>query len=104
MEDDSPLFGQAKEEIDDPIEYEENGLSTKRLEDKERERKEKRYFSAFKLIIGCLVFLGLIFLIDTFTTIAFGKASDTKNSIIEIVKTLLFTLSGYLFGRSDNSD
>lgn len=34
-----------------------------------------------------------------------GKdSSEVTNSIIEIVKTLLFTLSGYLFARKENGD
>ena len=74
------------------------------LEEKDKDRKEKRYFSAFKLIVGCLVFLGIIYIIDTIVTIAFGKTSDATNSIIEIIKTLLFTLSGYLFARKENGD
>lgn len=72
--------------------------------EKDKDRKEKRYFSAFKLIVGCLVFLGIIFVIDTIVTIRFGKASGTTNSVIEIIKTLLFTLSGYLFARKENGD
>ena len=76
----------------------------KKLEEKDKDRKEKRYFSAFKLIVGCLVFLGIIYIIDTIVTIAFGKTSDATNSIIEIIKTLLFTLSGYLFARKENGD
>lgn len=94
------LFGRPEEEIEEPIESNQSldiSLNTDYLEDKEKDRKEKRYFSAFKLIIGCLVFLGIIFVIDT---IAFGKTSETTNSIIEIIKTLLFTLSGYLFIRN----
>lgn len=105
--DENFLYGKPQQEIDEPLENNEGlekELTTTELREKDKERKEKRYFTAFKLIVGCLVFLGLIFLIDTVTTIAFAKTSETTNSIIEIVKTLLFTLSGYLFGRSENGD
>lgn len=106
-EDENFLYGKPNEEIDEPLDDTQNidsELEAKRLEDKERERKEKRYFSAFRLIVGCLIFLGLIFAIDTIVTIAWGKTSETTNSIIEIIKTLLFTLSGYLFARKENGD
>lgn len=105
--DEDSLCGRPDEEIEEPIENNQSldiSLNTGYLEDKEKDRKEKRYFSAFKLIIGCLVFLGIIFVIDTIVTIAFGKTSETTNSIIEIIKTLLFTLSGYLFARKENGD
>lgn len=105
--DEDSLCGRPEEEIEEPIESNQSldiSLNTDYLEDKEKDRKEKRYFSAFKLIIGCLVFLGIIFVIDTIVTIAFGKTSETTNSIIEIIKTLLFTLSGYLFARKENGD
>lgn len=105
--DENFLYGKPQQEIDEPLgsnDSVEKELTTTELREKDKDRKEKRYFSAFKLIVGCLVFLGLIFLIDTIVTIAFGKASETTNSIIEIVKTLLFTLSGYLFARKENGD
>lgn len=101
------LYGKPTEEIDEPLDDAPNvdeDLEAKKIDDKDKDRKEKRYFSAFKLIIGCLVFLGIIFLIDTIATIAFGKTSETTNSIIEVIKTLLFTLSGYLFARKENGD
>lgn len=102
------LYGRAESEEEIPIENPnvDNNLSTEQInsEEKDKERKEKRYFTAFKLIIGCLVFLGIIYIIDTITVIAFGKSSETTNSIMEIIKTLLFTLSGYLFARKENGD
>ncbi|WP_148411757.1 hypothetical protein [Murimonas intestini] len=104
--DENFLYGTPTEEVDEPLDTAnvDSDLEAKRIEDKDKERKEKRYFSAFKLIVGCLIFLGLIFAIDTIVTIAFSKTSETTNSIIEIVKTLLFTLSGYLFARKENGD
>ena len=89
------LYGKPTEEIDEPLDDSpeiDEDLKAKRLAEKDKDRKEKRYFSAFKLIVGCLVFLGIIFIIDTVATILFGKTSETTNSIIEVIKTLLFTL------------
>ena len=105
--DENYLYGKPQQEIDEPLDIKmnvEDDLTTIALKEKEKERREKRDFSAFKLIIGCLVFLGLVFVIDTVASIAFGITSETTNSIIEIVKTLLFTLSGYLFARKENGD
>ena len=96
------LYGKPTEEIDEPLDDSpeiDEDLKAKRLAEKDKDRKEKRYFSAFKLIVGCLVFLGIIFIIDTVATILFGKTSETTNSIIEVIKTFLFTLSVYLFSR-----
>lgn len=101
------LFGMPTEEVDEPLDDAprvDDELEARKLDEKDKERREKRYFSAFKLIIGCLVFLGLIFFIDTVVSIAFGKTSELTNSIVEIIKTLLFTLSGYLFARKENGD
>ena len=101
------LYGKPTEEIDEPLDDSpeiDEDLKAKRLAEKDKDRKEKRYFSAFTLIVGCLVFLGIIFIIDTVATILFGKTSETTNSIIEVIKTLLFTLSGYLFARKENGD
>ena len=101
------LYGKPTEEIGEPLDDSpeiDEDLKAKRLAEKDKDRKEKRYFSAFKLIVGCLVFLGIIFIIDTVATILFGKTSETTNSIIEVIKTLLFTLSGYLFARKENGD
>ncbi|MEY8495776.1 hypothetical protein AALC16_22610 [Lachnospiraceae bacterium 29-91] len=75
------------------------------IQEKDKKRKEKRYFSAFRLIVGCLVFLGIIYIIDVICSIYLCKElSKITDSIIEIIKTLLFTLSGYLFARKENSD
>ena len=101
------LYGMPTEEVDEPLDSTpqvDNALEVRKLDEKDKERKEKRYFSAFKLIVGCLIFIGIIYLIDTIVTIAFGKASELTTSVIEIIKTLLFTLSGYLFARKENGD
>ena len=57
------LYGKPTEEIDEPLDDSpeiDEDLKAKRLAEKDKDRKEKRYFSAFKLIVGCLVFLGII--------------------------------------------
>ena len=92
------LYGKPTEEIDEPLDDSpeiDEDLKAKRLAEKDK---------YFKLIVGCLVFLGIICIIDTVATILFGKTSETTNSIIEVIKTLLFTLSGYLFARKENGD
>lgn len=104
------LYGRPNEEIDEPLDNSvenEDNLEQKKLdrEEKANERKEKRYFSAFKLIIGCLVFLGIIYLIDVICSFVLKhELSAITDSVIEIIKTLLFTLSGYLFARKENGD
>ena len=106
------LYGISKEEIDEPIPEMEASNSSDSLEveklragEKEKERKEKRYFTAFKLIVGCLMMLGVIYLVDTIVSVIVTKeASSITSSVVEVVKTLLFTLSGYLFARKENGD
>ena len=59
------LFGKPVEEVDEPLDTAPSvdiNLEVKKLEEKDKDRKEKRYFSAFKLIVGCLVFLGIIYI------------------------------------------
>lgn len=104
--------GMPKEEIDVPLHFsksESDGdmLEVRKIEVEERdkERKEKRYFSAFNLIIGCLVFLSGIYIIEAIGTEFLSKESAPVTSeIVEIIKTLLFTLSGYLFARKEGGD
>ena len=105
------LFGAPIKEEDEPLDPSQleqiDPLTKKKLEieDNDKRRKDKRYFSAFKLIVGCLVMLGIIYLVDTVTMVALKQeASSITKDIIEIVKTLLFTLSGYLFAKRENSD
>lgn len=105
-------FGSPRQEIDEPLnlsgkELPPDKLTTKELEiaEKDKERREKRYFSAFKLIVGCLIFLGIIYIVEVFaSSILKQELSQSTDGIIEIIKTLLFTLSGYLFARKENGD
>lgn len=116
LESEDFIFGLAKRESDEPIFVEQGNekgdtLEAKRLEleieseEKNKDRKEKRYYSAFNLIIGCLVILMVIYLFDAIVcTVKSDEPSSLTEGIIEIVKTLLFTLSGYLFARKENAD
>lgn len=105
-------FGTPKQEIDEPLDFSgrpsiPDQLTTKKLEiaEKDKDRKEKRYFTAFKLIVGCLIFLGIIYIVEIFTgAIMKEDPSRFTDEIIEIIKTLLFTLSGYLFARKENGE
>lgn len=113
-DDQNYLFGQAKSEEDQPLEPTSsrtgNGvdlLEERKLQIKEREkeRQEKRYFSAFGLIEICLAILVGVYLLETFVEFKTGfGAEGIANNLVEIVKTLLFTLSGYLFARKENGD
>lgn len=101
-------FGTPKQEIDEPSDFlkEADELKTEEeIAEKDKDRREKRYFSAFRLIVGCLIFLGIVYLIDVIASAKLNQSlSSVTESIIEIIKTLLFTLSGYLFARKENGD
>lgn len=78
------LYGRPNEEIDEPLDNSvknEDDLEQKKLdkEEKANERKEKRYFSAFKLIVGCLIFLGIIYLIDVICSLILKYDKYYKN-------------------------
>ena len=100
------------EEIDEPLNFSQNDgdedlLEVQRMkaDEKDKDRKEKRYFSAFRLIVGCLIFLGCIYIVDVIMAALLNQTlRGITDSIIEIIKTLLFTLSGYLFARKENGD
>ena len=105
---DQILFEAPKQELDEPLTSttSSNGVSTTELEisEKDKARKEKRYFSAFWLIVGCLGFLAIIYFIEVFVSYKLNyEPSSHTSGIIEIIKTLLFTLSGYLFGKKEDS-
>jgi hypothetical protein len=99
---------ETEEEIPDyAMDYNKNELKFMELEIKERdkERKDKKYFSAFRLIIGCMIMLGIIYLIDVISNGILNKSVSTiTDSIIEIIKTMIFTLSGYLFAKKDSDN
>lgn len=74
-------------------------------EEKDKVRKEKRYFSGIGLIIGCLGLLFLVYIVEVDMRVRLGiETADVTDNVIEIIKTLLFTLSGYLFGKRERED
>lgn len=105
----------ALSEVDEPFSKSEKGddiqdeLKLKIIQTEEKSRKEehkrKQYYKAFNLIVGCLILLGVVYLVDVvMNAVISGRPSTITESIIEIIKTLLFTLSGYLFAKKDNGD
>ena len=70
--DDDFLFGRPLKEEEEPLDETQlnriDPLLVKQLEigERDKKRKDKRYFSAFKLIVGCLVILGLILGLSSF--------------------------------------
>lgn len=54
----------------------------------------KQYVIGSKIFIMCLCFMFIIYVVNIFTG---GEYTET---ILETLKTLCFTISGYLFGRS----
>lgn len=103
------LFGAAETEEEEPLDPAPSKDNIEELklivQENDKMRKEKRYFSAFRLIVGCLIFLGCIYMIDVIASAILKQdISSATDGIIEIIKTLLFTLSGYLFARKENGD
>lgn len=98
-------FGRPTREEDVPIDSSQmNPSLIREMELKEREdkRKDQRYFSAFKLIVGCMIMLGLIYFIDTIMNAVLNQnVSEITDSVVEIIKTMIFTLSGYLFAKKE---
>jgi len=81
-----------------------DSLEIKRLEVAE-ERKEKRHVRAFRLIYFCLFGILVIYLIDIVITALFEDGiAKYSSSIFEILKALLFTLTGYLFGSKASDE
>ena len=108
------LFGQAETEEDRPLDPPLNQsremqdkLEERRLEvaEKDKDRKDKRYFTAFNLIQVCLAILMIIYFVETWMNFKTGAGAEgIADNVIEIIKTLLFTLSGYLFAKKENGD
>lgn len=104
------LYGKAETEEDEPINPPKemmDRLEERKLEaaEKDKDRKEKRYFTAFNLIEVCLGILVFIYVMETYLKFKSGIGEDNiANNVVEIIKTLLFTLSGYLFAKKENND
>lgn len=102
------LFGAPTKEEDEPLDKSQlqqlDPVTAMKLQidNNEKKRKDKKYYSAFKLIVGCLGMLGCIYIFDTIAMVVLkNEPSSITEEIIEIVKTLLFTLSGYLFAKKE---
>lgn len=65
------------------------------------ERKADRYMVGTKVFMWCLLFLAAIFAVDFVSSIFNFDAPELIKDVLEIIKTLLFTISGYLFGRAE---
>lgn len=52
------------------------------------------------LLIVCVVLLMIIYVFETF--FHGGKISDIASTAIEVIKVLMFSLTGYLFGKNAN--
>ncbi len=103
------LYGKAEREEDQPIDRlpaEQGKEKQDKLNDeKSRDRGWQRFTRSFDLIYHCLGVLVLIYILESLFKLLPGWKSDgTANSIIEIVKTLLFTLSGYLFAKKSDEE
>jgi len=85
-----------KIEEDEPLPKNKKKPSTKYLEEKER----WKHGVAFKMMCICLGILSGIYILSLFSMWCYkDNLMSITNNIIEIIKTLLFTLSGYLFAR-----
>lgn len=102
------LYGTPTREQDEPLpQYETvtaESIEVMKLnfDEKQKARKDKHYSNTFWLFAGCILVLLIIFIIDVLVSVFLkGESSQVTNSIIEIIKTLLFTLSGYLFAKNE---
>lgn len=114
-EDEDSLYGRATREEDEPIDItcatgncdncsaKDLEVQKLKMQEKEDQRQDNRYFNAVKIFIGCLIFLGLVYGIDVIASgVLKGDLSAITDGVVEIIKTLLFSLSGYLFARNEN--
>ncbi len=105
------LFGVPTKEEEEPLDSSQLGqidpLTAVKLkiDNNDKKRKDKKYYSAFRLIVGCLIMLGIIYILDIVVMLCLKHEPSTiTGEIIEIIKTLLFTLSGYLFAKKESGE
>ena len=68
---------------------------------KEKKRKEwQRFEISSWIFIAVLIFLVLIFFVDIWMRVRGYQSGEYTENILEAVKTLAFTICGYLFGKS----
>lgn len=61
-----------------------------------------KYVIGSMIFIGCLIFLAAIYVIDTGLGVFGLEHVGVTKEVLETVKTLLFTICGYLFGKNVN--
>lgn len=85
----------AKQEIDEPL----NEFRENKILQQDNKKLDKDLFSRVKghnLLGWCVVILVIIYFIEKYTG---GSISPIAESIIEIIKLLIFSLTGFLFGK-----
>lgn len=104
-------FGKPISEEDIPIDrsyfgdYKDDFVGTTQLKyedalaERERKRDEKKYFKAYSLIYVCIGALIFVFVFDYIVLGITKTVNSNAENIIEALKALLFSLSGYLFAE-----
>ncbi|HEK9220948.1 hypothetical protein [Streptococcus equi] len=75
------------------------------IDNENQPKVSKDMFNTIKghhLLGWCVFVIVVIYMIEFFLNS--GKTSDVGNKIIEIVKLLIFSLTGYLFGTNANKN
>ena len=106
-QDENALYGYATEELEEEIpknNKRESEIVARKLENEERElrRKDKRFTKAMFMFIFCLSVLCGVVAVDIALTAFSVPVSKTIDTFIEILKALLFTISGFLFATHWN--
>lgn len=63
-----------------------------------QERKNTKLKNAYILIFGCAIFLGILYFFNFY---AIPRNSEVTNTILELLKTIILTLLGFLYGKTD---
>lgn len=71
---------------------------------KERENKANKYVIGSTIFIWCLIFLFVIYFVDIILGVMGLKIyANNSGEVLEIIKMLLFTICGYLFGKNEKN-
>lgn len=103
-------FGEPKSQEDEPIENLNSNegyvrtqeLSPQQIKEKDKDRNDKKYFKAYDLIKICLIFLAMLSIFDYTMLGITNRSNSNMSTVFEILKALLYTLSGYLFAERKN--
>lgn len=87
-----------------------NDIEHKKLEnqDKEKDRELYKFNKIKKLLYFCIISLGILILLDVGLNYYISKNNITNfnskeiSSGVEVLKALIFSVSGYLFSKKDN--